>query len=334
MYYLFSYDVLIMLTRFILFQLPRDLLSFGAVGCAMFTRKLQSSKKIPLGLTPLEDVSQLSPLVLRILGQNPGAFTLQGTNTYLVGKGAKKILIDAGEPNVSQYLNNLIDSLSKSSSTLEAIVVTHWHADHTGGIGQILRYLKKDIPIYKLRRTDGQPESNEFNFTFVEDGHELQVEGTTLRFLSTPGHTSDHTALCGDCVLGEGSAIFENLDDYMKSLRKLLDLAPKRIYPGHGPVVEDPKQKILEYIENRNRREQEILNVISNDGPATTMQITNSIYTNILPSRRLGALLNVRHHLVKLLAEGKIEDVGPSIGGLGFGLYVIADEKRKDKNKL
>jgi len=48
---------------------------------------------------------------------------------------------------------------------------------------------------------------------------------------------------------------------------------------GHGPVVEDPKQKILEYIENRNRREQEILNVILNDGPATTMQITNSIYT-------------------------------------------------------
>lgn len=68
MYYLFSYDVLIMLTRFILFQLPRDLLSFGAVGCAMFTRKLQSNKKIPSGLTTLEDVSQLSPLVLRILG--------------------------------------------------------------------------------------------------------------------------------------------------------------------------------------------------------------------------------------------------------------------------
>ncbi|CAK5048652.1 unnamed protein product [Meloidogyne enterolobii] len=193
----------------------------------------------------------------------------------------------------------------ESQITLEAIVVTHWHADHTGGIGQILRYLKKEIPIYKLRRTDGQPESNEFNFTFVEDGHELQIEGTILRFLSTPGHTSDHTALwleeegtlfSGDCILGEGSAIFENLDDYMKSLRKLLDLAPKRIYPGiiqivdklsmfltqflgHGPVVEDPKQKILEYIENRNRREQEILNVISNDGPATTMQITNSIYT-------------------------------------------------------
>uniref|UniRef100_A0A1I8B1R7 Lactamase_B domain-containing protein n=1 Tax=Meloidogyne hapla TaxID=6305 RepID=A0A1I8B1R7_MELHA len=183
----------------------------------MFTRKLQSREKIPPGLTLLEDVSQLSPLVQRIIGQNPGAFTLQGTNTYLVGNGTNKILIDTGEPNSRQYLDKLIDSLSKSSSNIVAIVVTHWHADHSGGIGQILQHFKKDIPIYKLRRTDGQPEQSEMNFTFVEDGHELSVEGVTLR---------------GDCILGEGSAIFENLDDYMKSLRKLLDLAPKRIYPG------------------------------------------------------------------------------------------------------
>lgn len=343
MYFLCSYNLLFMLTRIFLFQLPRDLISLGASACAMFTRKLQSREKIPPGLTLLEDVSQLSPLVQRIIGQNPGAFTLQGTNTYLVGNGTNKILIDTGEPNSRQYLDKLIDSLSKSSSNIVAIVVTHWHADHSGGIGQILQHFKKDIPIYKLRRTDGQPEQSEMNFTFVEDGHELSVEGVTLRFVFTPGHTSDHTSLwleeegtlfSGDCILGEGSAIFENLDDYMKSLRKLLDLAPKRIYPGHGPVVEDPKQKIHEYIENRNRREQEILRIISNNGPSTTMQITNSIYTDILPSRRIGALLNVRHHLVKLLSEGKILDIGPSIGGLGFGLYRIVEENGKNKNKL
>jgi len=40
----------------------------GASACAMFTRKLQSREKIPPGLTLLEDVSQLSPLVQRILG--------------------------------------------------------------------------------------------------------------------------------------------------------------------------------------------------------------------------------------------------------------------------
>jgi hypothetical protein len=66
--YWFSYDVLLMLTRIILFQLPRDLLSLGAGAFAMFTRKLQIGKEIPSGLTPLEDVSQLSPLVQRILG--------------------------------------------------------------------------------------------------------------------------------------------------------------------------------------------------------------------------------------------------------------------------
>ncbi|KAF7635256.1 Metallo-beta-lactamase domain protein [Meloidogyne graminicola] len=299
----------------------------------MITRKLQSKENIPSGLTSLEDVTQITPLVQRILGQNPGAFTLQGTNTYLVGNGTKKILIDAGEPNVSLYLNKLIDALNNNSSSLEAIVLTHWHSDHIGG----------NIPIYKHRRTDNQNESSELNFTFVEDGHKIKVEGATLRFLFTPGHTSDHSSLwleeegtlfSGDCILGEGSAVFENLNDYMKSLQRLLDLSPKRIYPGHGPVVEDPKRKIIEYIDNRNRREKEILEIISNDGPATTMQITNAIYKDILPSKRIGALMNVRHHLFKLLSEGKIKDIGPSVGGVGFGLYRIVEENELNKNKL
>ena len=87
------------------------------------------------GLT-LPDFDIWSDWVSTVLGQNPSAFTGPGTNTYLVGKGKKPILLDTGigldvyDPLLKQGLAE-----TKNGATeLQEIVITHVHQDHIGGV--------------------------------------------------------------------------------------------------------------------------------------------------------------------------------------------------------
>ena len=96
-----------------------------------------------------------------------------------------------------------------------------------------------------------------------KDGQVFETDGATLKAFHTPGHTSDSIVLhflvmlflcflvimkscclqeenaifSGDTILGEGTTVFEDYVNYMQSLQKILELKPKVIYPGHGPVV-------------------------------------------------------------------------------------------------
>ncbi|KRZ06587.1 Beta-lactamase-like protein 2, partial [Trichinella zimbabwensis] len=276
--------------------------------CFSFT--MVSLPSLPVSLA-------LSPRVYRILGCNSGSMTLQGTNTYLVGTGRKRVLIDTGEANNFAYLQYLSQALAETGACICGVLCTHWHADHIGGVANVARQYSV-TNLMKFRRAN--PEENikyeELGFEFLQEGQLITVEGATLKVIHTPGHADDHMSLqlleenavfSGDCILGDGSTtVFEDLDSYMKSLKKLQSLAPDLIYPGHGSPIYDAAKRIQQYIDHRQRRENQIFNVLSQSKlPLTPMDIVQKIYNETPAMLHRAASVNVLQHLEKLQKLGK-----------------------------
>ncbi|KAJ8107743.1 hypothetical protein OPT61_g8655 [Boeremia exigua] len=260
-------------------------------------------------LVPLPDVEQLSERVIRVLGGNPSKFTLQGTNTYIIGTGAKRLLIDTGEGKEA-WIDSIKSTLSKYSITIDKALLSHWHPDHVKGVPDLLAH-SSDTKIHK-NHSDGNSE-----WLSISDGQTFSVEGATLRAFHCPGHTSDHMAFIleeenamftADNVLGQGTAVFEDLAVYMRSLETMEKQFTGRAYPGHGPVIDDGPAKISEYIKHRKQREQQVLDVLAGEKEDgwTSMEIVKVIYKDYPQNLWEPAERGIIQILNKLKGEGKV----------------------------
>ncbi|ORE11274.1 Metallo-hydrolase/oxidoreductase [Rhizopus microsporus var. microsporus] len=264
-------------------------------------------------LVSIPTFSKLSSRVWRVLGLNPGKVTLQGTNTYILGAGAQKLLLDCGQ-GISEYTPLLENSLKdiQADAYISDIIISHGHFDHWGGLHDILSSSilnpKKQIRVHKF------PLPSDISVLPLKDEQTFKVDDATLRVIYTPGHTSDHctfwleeeeSLFTADCVLGQGSTIFEDLHQYLSGLEKLAKLQPRRLYPGHGPVIENGTNKINEYIRHRLEREDQIIQLFNQQDGWTPMEIVKVLYKDYPESLHLPAARSVVLHLYKLHKDGK-----------------------------
>lgn len=269
-----------------------------------------------IGLTQPE-VSVWSERVTVALGMNPGLFTGPGTNTYLVGNGPRRILVDTGQGKPG-YLPVLERALARAGAEgLQEIVLTHAHVDHIGGLADVQSRFGP-LRVSKLVL----PGAVAAGMTAITDGQSIETDGATLRAIFTPGHAPDHLCFAleqepalfsGDNVLGVGTTVIPleggDLQLYLDSLERLLTEPPGRIYPAHGPCITDGRAKLREYLAHRRQREAQILATLG-PNPSLVSEIVRRVYTDIPAVLHAAAAHSVTAHLLKLEREGLAQREG------------------------
>lgn len=267
----------------------------------------------------------LSPLIRRIVARNPSPFTAHGTGTYVVGRG-KVAIIDPG-PDIAEHVDALLQALR--GETVERILVTHTHLDHSPASAAVQRATGAPTHGYGPHGAELGPAVEEGgDRAFVpdhalRDGDVVSGPGWHLAAVHTPGHTSNHLCFAlaeekvlfsGDHVMGWSTSVIAppdgNMGDYLRSLEKLLRRDDASFLPTHGPAITDPKPFVGAFIEHRREREAAILARLA-AGDREIPAMVAAIYTGLDPRLHRAAARSVLAHLIELVAQGRVVADGP-----------------------
>lgn len=264
-------------------------------------------------------VTWLGGPLQRIVAPNPSALTGPGTNSYVVGSGDRRIVIDPG-PGDPVHLDRV---LAAAHGSVDKILCTHSHPDHSPGAAWL--HQRTGAPVYGRRPPeDGHQDASYRPDVSLEDGDRFELPGATLRVLHTPGHASNHVCFLleetgwlftGDHLMSGSTVVILPPDGsmrlYLESLRRLAALPLTALVPGHGAVMPAPHEEIRRVIAHRLQREAKVIAAFAALGGVATLDaLLPVVYADVPCTLHDLARYSLLAHLQKLEEESRLEAVG------------------------
>jgi len=256
-------------------------------------------------------MTEVASGVRLVRAPNPGPMTLTGTNTYVIGDpGGPVIVVDPGPADPP----HLVAIARLCPAGADAIVLTHWHHDHSEAAAELAARLGCPVrSVEETLRVGGRG---------LADGDVLDLGAVGMEVIATPGHTADSVCLLvrgpgrtvlltGDTVLGTGTSVIMhpdgNLGSYLSSLDRLSAIVAAEevgvILPGHGPVVTEPAGWLAFYRRHREERLDQVRSALS-AGDRTAAEVVARVYADVDRSVWPAAERSVAAQLEFLAATG------------------------------
>ena len=254
-----------------------------------------------------------------VLAPNPGMMTLDGTNTWVLREpgAARCVVVDPGPIE-----NGHVDVLDEQTGDVGLVLLTHHHFDHSETAVDLAN--RKGCPVRAL------DPAYCFNGDPLTDDELIDVDGLSLRVVTTPGHTADSISLVlpaekallsGDMVLGRGTTVVAypdgQLGPYFDSIERMRALAVAgevdRIWPAHGPVLDDALGTLEHYLVHRRQRLAQVEDALTRlgidlpdpDDEALPRRVVEIVYQDVDESLWGAAEWSVRAQLAFLAEQGR-----------------------------
>ena len=238
------------------------------------------------------------------------------TDCYVLGHpGGSRILIDPAARSIEalEILSKKVAEIEKSGSKIIATVFTHKHPDHIVDLSEISKIYQ--APIFASEETLSVLPKCETDRTLSE-GDVIEIDDETWSVIETHGHCPGHICLVGEAgiVSGDNAVLFGtilvpssdgDMNEYLAGLERLRDLDPPLLFPGHGPMVANPKRLLTRYLNHRKERHLRVLDAVkSSDGRLDS--ITREAYADTPDAHPNLAMDQTYSHLLALEESGKI----------------------------